>query len=171
MRSIRLQRIPLDGVAVMEVSPASKPKMVDISQKPTIYREATAYGRIKLRKSTIEAIKKGLVEKGDPLFVAVIAGIQAAKMTPQLLPMCHPIEITNVDVKCFIEDDNHIGCRAKVRAIARTGVEMEALTAVSVALLNIWDMVKKVEKDEHGLYPETAIEKIIVEEKVKAELK
>ncbi|HIQ23947.1 MAG TPA: cyclic pyranopterin monophosphate synthase MoaC [Pyrodictium delaneyi] len=145
--------------------------MVDISQKPTIYREATAYGRIKLRKSTIEAIKKGLVEKGDPLFVAAIAGIQAVKMTPQLLPMCHPIEITNADVKCFIEDDSHIGCRAKVRAIARTGVEMEALTAVSIALLNIWDMVKKIEKDEHGLYPETAIEKIIVEEKVKTELK
>ncbi|KSW12697.1 molybdenum cofactor biosynthesis protein MoaC [Pyrodictium occultum] len=143
--------------------------MIDISQKSVVYREAVAYGRIKLRRSTIEAIRKGLVEKGDPLLVASIAGIQAAKMTPQLLPMCHPIELTNVDVKCFIEDEDHVACRARVKAIARTGVEMEALTAVSVALLNVWDMVKKLEKDERGLYPETAIEKIIVEEKVKKE--
>lgn len=84
--------------------------------------------------------------------------------------MCHPIEITNVDVKCSIEDEAHVGCRAKVKAIARTGVEMEALTAVSVALLNIWDMVKKYEKDEKGLYPRTKIEEIIVSSKIKRDL-
>ncbi|OWJ55233.1 cyclic pyranopterin monophosphate synthase MoaC [Pyrodictium delaneyi] len=153
----------------MSALSSSRPKMIDISQKPTIYREAVAYGRIKLKKTTIDLIRRGEIEKGDPLSVAAIAGIQAAKLTPQLLPMCHPIEITSVDVKCFIEDDEHVACRARVKAIARTGVEMEALTAVSVALLNVWDMVKKIEKDDRGLYPETLIEKIIVENKIKAE--
>jgi len=147
----------------------TKPSMVDISGKKIIYRESTAYGRIKLRKETIEAIKKKKIEKGDPLFVAAIAGIQAAKATPMLLPMCHPIELTKIDVNCTIEDDEHVGCRAKVSALARTGVEMEALTAVTVALLNIWDMVKKLEKDEKGLYPHTRIERIVVLNKVKKE--
>jgi cyclic pyranopterin phosphate synthase len=141
--------------------------MVDISRKDVVYRESTAYGRIRLRKETIEAIRAGRIEKGDPLAVASIAGILAAKKTPEILPMCHPINLTNVTVNCEIEDDEHIGCRATVKAIARTGVEMEALTAVSVALLNIWDMVKKLEKDEKGLYPITRIENIIVETKIK----
>jgi len=141
--------------------------MVDVTEKRVVYREAAAYGRIRLRHETIEAIRAGKVEKGDPLFVAAIAGIQAAKNTPMLLPMCHPIGLTKVDVRCNIEDDEHVGCVARVRAIARTGVEMEALTAVSVALLTVWDMVKKLEKDEKGLYPYTVIEKIVVTEKVK----
>lgn len=144
--------------------------MVDISRKRVVYREAEAYGRIKLRPSTIQAIREGRVEKGDPLRVAELAGIIAAKKTPELLPMCHPIELTNIKVKCEVEDAEHVGCRATVKAVARTGVEMEALTAVSVALLNVWDMVKKLEKDEQGLYPETRIEKIVVTRKVKIEL-
>lgn len=145
--------------------------MVDISRKSIIYREAEAYGRIKLKPSTIQAIREGRVEKGDPLRVAELAGIIAAKKTPELLPMCHPIELTNVKVRCEIEDAEHVACRALVKAIARTGVEMEALTAVSVALLNVWDMVKKLEKDEQGLYPATRIEQIVVTRKVKKELK
>ncbi len=144
--------------------------MVDISSKKVVYREAVAYGRIKLRPSTIAAIKEGRVEKGDPITVAAIAGILATKQTPILIPMCHPIEITKIDVNCFIEDDEHVACRARVKAIARTGVEMEALTAVSIALLNVWDMVKKLEKDESGLYPYTRIEEIRVESKVKREI-
>jgi len=144
--------------------------MIDITKKEIIYREAIAYGRIKLRKETINLIKENKIEKGDPFQVASIAGILAAKKTPALLPMCHPIEITNVSVECSIEDEEHIGCRARVKAIARTGVEMEALTAVSIALLNIWDMVKKYEKDEKGLYPYTRIENIVVENKVKKSL-
>ncbi len=144
--------------------------MIDITRKETIYREATAYGRIKLRRETIRLIREGKVEKGDPLQVASIAGILAAKKTPSLLPMCHPIEITNVNIDCFIEDDEHVGCKAVVKAIARTGVEMEALTAVTIALLNIWDMVKKYEKDEKGLYPFTRIESVIVQNKVKKPL-
>ncbi len=144
--------------------------MIDITEKDIIYREAIAYGRIKLRKETIKLIKENRIEKGDPFQVASIAGILAAKKTPTLLPMCHPIEITNVSVKCSIEDEEHIGCKARVKAIARTGVEMEALTAVSIALLNIWDMVKKYEKDEEGLYPYTRIENIVVENKIKKPL-
>lgn len=147
----------------------TKPSMVDISKKKIIYREAEAYGRIKLRKDTVRHIREGNIEKGDPLAVASIAGILAAKSTPQLLPMCHPIELTKVDVTCIIEDEEHVACRSLVRAVARTGVEMEALTAVSVALLNIWDMVKRYEKDEEGLYPYTRIEEIRVLSKVKRE--
>jgi len=147
-----------------------KPTMVDISSKKVVYREAVAYGRIKLRPSTIAAIKEGRVEKGDPLTVAAIAGILATKQTPILIPMCHPIEITKIDVDCFIEDNEHVACRARVKAVARTGVEMEALTAVSIALLNVWDMVKKLEKDESGLYPYTRIEEIRVESKIKREI-
>ncbi len=144
--------------------------MVDISSKKVVYREAVAYGRIRLRPSTIAAIKEGRVEKGSPLTVAAIAGILATKQTPILIPMCHPIEITKIDVDCFIEDNEHVACRARVKAVARTGVEMEALTAVSIALLNVWDMVKKLEKDESGLYPYTRIEEIRVESKIKREI-
>ncbi|BEP17024.1 cyclic pyranopterin monophosphate synthase MoaC [Pyrofollis japonicus] len=144
--------------------------MVDISDKKIIYREAEAYGRIRLSEETIKLINEGKIEKGDPLQVAAIAGINAAKLTPYLLPMCHPIEITNVDIRCSIEDETHVGCRAKVKAIARTGVEMEALTAVTIALLNVWDMVKKYEKDEKGLYPRTRIEEIVVSSKIKKDL-
>jgi len=146
-----------------------KPSMVDITAKNVIVREAEAYGRIRLRRETIELVREGRVEKGDPLQVAAIAGILAAKETPQLLPMCHPIEITKVDVNCYVEDDEHIACKSYVKAVARTGVEMEALTAVTIALLNVWDMVKKYEKDERGLYPHTVIEEIKVLSKVKHE--
>jgi len=144
-------------------------KMVDISGKKSILRIAEAYGRLKLRKETIERIKRGDVEKGNPFLIAKIAAINAVKMTPLLIPLCHPIPITHVDVECGVEDDEHVYCRAKVKAEAKTGVEMEALTAVAVALLNIWDVVKMYEKDERGQYPETQIELIKVVEKVKLE--
>ena len=144
-------------------------KMVDISGKKSILRIAEAYGRLKLRKETIERIKRGDVEKGNPFLIAKIAAINAVKMTPLLIPLCHPIPITHVDVECGVEDDEHVYCRAKVKAEAKTGVEMEALTAVAVALLNIWDVVKMYEKDERGQYLETQIELIKVVEKVKLE--
>lgn len=144
-------------------------KMVDISGKKSILRIAEAYGRLKLRKETIERIKRGDVEKGNPFLIAKIAAINAVKMTPLLIPLCHPIPITHVDVECGVEDNEHVYCRAKVKAEAKTGVEMEALTAVAVALLNIWDVVKMYEKDERGQYPETQIELIKVVEKVKLE--
>ena len=148
---------------------AQKLRMVDITGKKPVYRQATAYGRIRLRKETVKRILEGGVEKGDPLTVAQLAAIAAAKKTPDLLPFCHPIPITHVDARCRVEDEEHVGCTVTVKTVAQTGVEMEALTAVAVALLNIWDMVKKYEKDERGQYPFTAIEEIRVVEKVKEE--
>jgi len=151
----------------VEAASVRAARMVDVTAKETIVREAWAYGRIKLRKETIRLILEGRVEKGDPLQLAPLAGIMAAKQTPTLLPFCHPIEITKVEVSCRVEDEEHVACTSYVKAVARTGVEMEALTAVAVALLNVWDMVKKYEKDEKGLYPWTRIEDIRVTGKVK----
>ncbi|MFX1496676.1 MAG: cyclic pyranopterin monophosphate synthase MoaC [Promethearchaeota archaeon] len=140
--------------------------MIDISKKDIILRIATASGKIKLKKETIEKIKNKQVEKGDVLTVAKITAISAAKKVPELIPFCHPISITNVDLDFQIEDEN-INVICKVKSIAKTGVEIEALTGVSIALLNIWDVVKKYEKDANGQYPTTKIYDIKVEEKIK----
>ncbi len=141
--------------------------MIDISEKDTIPRIATASGRIKLKKKTIERIKNSTVKKGDVLTIAKIAAINSVKKVPDLIPLCHPIPITNVDLNFEIENDTIIKVSCKVKSIARTGVEMEALTGVGVALLNIWDVVKMYEKDEKGQYPSTLIYDIKVEEKIK----
>ncbi len=143
--------------------------MVDVSGKESTYREAIAEGFIKLRKETIDIIKKGSVEKGDVIDVAKIAGILAAKKVPELLPLCHPIPITQVSLETEILDEG-IKVRALVKANAQTGVEMEALTAVAVALLNIWDMVKKYEKDAEGQYPTAEITHVRVIRKGKGKL-
>ena len=141
-------------------------KMVDISSKGIVLREATAEGFIKLKQSTIEKIKRKEIEKGDVISVAKIAGILAAKKTHELIPMCHPIPLEFVDVDIKIEE-NGLRVITTVKAHYKTGVEMEALTATSVALLTIWDMVKKYEKDENGQYPYTEISEIKVLNKVK----
>jgi cyclic pyranopterin monophosphate synthase len=140
--------------------------MVDIADKESVLRTAEATGRITLKKETIEAIRAGKVKKGDPLAVAEIACIQAVKKTPDLIPMCHQIPISSVDAS-FILGDDFVEARCRVSATYKTGVEMEALTGVSVALLNIWDMVKYMEKDEAGQYPTTRISDIKVIEKRK----
>ena len=114
----------------------------------------------------MERIKNHNIEKGDPISVAEIAAIMAAKNTPQLIPMCHPIQITNVELEHRFIDD-FLEVRAGVRSSSQTGVEMEALTAVSSFLLNIWDMVKMYEKDENGQYPITEMGAIRVERKIK----
>ncbi|RLG66062.1 cyclic pyranopterin monophosphate synthase MoaC [archaeon] len=146
--------------------------MVDISNKPQSLREAVAEGKIRLKRSTIELIKKGLVEKGDVRTVTEIVGLLAAKRTPLLLPLCHPIPITNVSIDMKIdENESCIVITARVKTIAQTGVEMEALTATVLALLNIWDMVKKYEKDERGEYPSTLIYDVRVISKKKITLK
>ena len=146
--------------------------MVDISNKPQSLREAVAEGKIRLKRSTIELIKKGLVEKGDVRTVTEIVGLLAAKRTPLLLPLCHPIPITNVSIDMKIdENESCIVITARVKTIAQTGVEMEALTATVLALLNIWDMVKKYEKDERGEYPSTLIYDVRVISKKKIALK
>jgi len=127
---------------------------------------AEAYGRIKLKGDTIRAIKKGAVDKGDPLATAQIAAILGVKKTPEIIPLCHQIPITSIKVDFDIRDDSiEAGCR--VEADYKTGVEMEALVGVSIALLTIWDMVKYLEKDEKGQYPTTSITEVRVVEKRK----
>lgn len=140
--------------------------MVDITDKPPVLRRASACGSIRLRDSTIEAIKSGLVKKGDVLTTARLAAILAVKETPRLIPMCHPISITGLDVR-FDLGRGHVRASVSVTSEGKTGVEMEALTGVSAALLNVWDMVKYLEKDETGNYPDTCIEEIRVTEKKK----
>jgi cyclic pyranopterin phosphate synthase len=141
--------------------------MVDISKKESVYREAIAEGFIRLRKETVELIRRGAIEKGDVITVSKIAGILAAKKVSELLPLCHTIPLTYVDIDLKLLDDG-IKVTTVVRTNAQTGVEMEALTATSIALLNIWDMVKKYEKDEMGQYPETVITNIRVVRKYKS---
>jgi len=143
-------------------------RQVDVSGKRVVRREAVARGFIKLKPETIEIIRSGQVEKGDPLQVARLAGINAAKLTPMLLPLCHPLRLEHVDLSVIMRDDG-IEVEARVVAHEKTGVEMEALTAVSIALLNIWDVVKRYEKDDRGQYPETEISRIRVAEKRKDE--
>lgn len=140
--------------------------MVDISSKDIIVRKAVASGEIILSAATIEKIRTGKVEKGNVLSTARIASILAVKRVPELIPMCHQIPITSVDVDFEIEDDL-VRAIVEVRSVGKTGVEMEALTGVSVALLTVWDMVKSAEKDETGNYPATGIQNIKVIEKVK----
>ena len=142
--------------------------MVDITPKPEVYREATARGRIKLKPETISLIKKGKIEKGDPLNVAKVAGILAAKNTSMLVPLCHPLPLTNVNIDLIVKN-SAVEVEATVKTKAQTGVEMEALVATSVALLTVWDMTKQYEKDAKGQYPGTAIQDIHVVRKVKKE--
>jgi cyclic pyranopterin phosphate synthase len=141
--------------------------MVDVSRKPEVFREATARGTITLKAATVQRIKKGTVEKGDVISLAKTAGILAAKKTSELIPLCHPLPLTNVDVTIAPADRTAIAVQATVKAHAKTGVEMEALAAVAAALLTIWDMTKQYEKDREGQYPTTAVNDIRVLHKVK----
>jgi cyclic pyranopterin phosphate synthase len=140
--------------------------MVDITEKPPLFRRATATGTIRLRESTIKAIIAGNVKKGDVLTTARLAAILAVKDTPRLIPLCHPIPITGLDV-FFDLEEVRVRATVTVTSVGKTGVEMEALTGVSIALLNVWDMVKYLEKDETGNYPETEMGNIRVLEKNK----
>ena len=140
--------------------------MVDISDKVVTSRVATAVGKIYLRKSTVDAIKRGAIKKGDPLTVAEVASILAVKKTPELIPLCHSIPIESVEV-FYIVNEDYVEATCTVKASYKTGVEMEALTGVTVALLNVWDMVKYLEKDEDGQYPDTRITDVQVIEKRK----
>ncbi len=141
--------------------------IVDITDKPPVYRRATATGRIRLKESTVAAIRDGQVKKGDVITTARLAAIMAVKDTPRTIPLCHPIPITGLDVDFEIEP-RAVRATVTVTSVGRTGVEMEALSGVCAALLNIWDMVKYMEKDETGNYPTTSIEGIGVVEKRKA---
>jgi len=141
--------------------------MVDVSGKAEIFREAKAKGTIKLKRETVNLIKERKTAKGDPLYTAKIAGVLAAKKTSDLIPLCHPLPLTSVEVEAKILGESTVEVSASVKTRAQTGVEMEALTAVSVALLTVWDMTKQYEKDANGQYPSTAIENIHVVKKFK----
>ncbi len=141
--------------------------MVDVSGKAEIFREASATGTIKLKPETIDLIKNAKIAKGDPLYTAKIAGVLGAKRTSDLIPLCHPLPLTNVEVDVNVADKGTVSVTATVKTKAQTGVEMEALTAVSLALLTVWDMTKQYEKDTGGQYPSTAIENIHVIRKFK----
>ncbi len=116
-------------------------KTVDVSKKPQTLRTASAYGKIRLKTKTIEAIKEGKVPKGDVLSACRLAGIMGAKKTPELLPFCHPVSLEHVEVDARL-GDSYLEVYSFVKGINRTGYEMEALTAVSVALLTVYDMCK-----------------------------
>jgi cyclic pyranopterin phosphate synthase len=119
--------------------------MVDVSGKPVSAREAVARGRISISKAALRLIRAGGLKKGDPLQTARLAGVMAAKRTADLIPLCHPLSLTHADVTLTAVRDGY-EIEARVRTTAQTGVEMEALTAVSVAALTIYDMVKAVDK-------------------------
>lgn len=141
--------------------------MIDISAKESITRIAKASGKIFLKQETINRIKNKEVEKGDALTIATVSALNAVKKVPDLIPFCHPIPINNVSIEFSYEGENILKITCTVKSNAKTGVELEALTGASVALLNVWDVVKKHEKDENGQYPNTQITDIKVEEKIK----
>jgi len=143
-----------------------KAQMVDISAKNEVIRKAVAAGKIYLRPETLAAIREGKVVKGNVLSTARVAATMAVKNTSNLIPMCHPLPISSITVD-FSEGDGFIASTVVVKMTGKTGVEMEALTGVSVALLTVWDMVKSAEKDADGQYPVTSITDIRVVEKKK----
>ena len=140
--------------------------MVDISKKVDICREATASGKIYLRQETLEAIYQGTTIKGNVLATAQVAGIMAVKKTSDIVPMCHPISISNVEIS-FNQTHEYIEAICTAKTFGKTGIEMEAITGVLVALDTIWDMVKSAEKDSNGQYPVTKITDVHVLEKRK----
>lgn len=141
--------------------------MVDVSAKPEVYREAKAKGAIKLKAKTIRLMRERKIAKGDPFQVAKIAGILAAKNTSSLIPLCHPLPLAGIEVELRLVDDSLVEVETKVKTRARTGVEMEALTAAVAALLTVWDMTKQYEKDKNGQYPSTSIQELRVVSKMK----
>ncbi|HVI87837.1 MAG TPA: cyclic pyranopterin monophosphate synthase MoaC [Dongiaceae bacterium] len=124
-----------------------KARMVDVSEKTETERIATAKGRIRMQPATLALIREGGVKKGDVLSVARLAGIMGAKRTPDLIPLCHPLALTSVKVDLVLDDtEPAIDITATCKLVGRTGVEMEALTAVSVAALTVYDMCKAVDR-------------------------
>ncbi len=123
-----------------------RPRMVNVGQKNDQKRTAKAEGSIRLQNSTIELIRNNEIEKGSVLTVAEIAGVQAAKRTGELIPLCHPLQLSHVEVNARLTE-NGVKVESKVEYTGKTGVEMEALTAVNVALLTVYDMCKAVDKE------------------------
>ncbi len=128
------------------INSQGRAKMVDVSEKEATFRTAKAYGVVYMAENTVNMIKSGGVKKGDVLSVAQVGGIMAAKRTSDIIPMCHPIITTGIDINFNINNDN-IEIFSTVRCKGETGVEMEALTAVSAAALTIYDMCKAIQRD------------------------
>ncbi len=136
-----------DPPALTHLDAAGRARMVDVGGKAVTVREATARGRVTMQPETLRLIVDGHVPKGDVLAVARVAGIMAAKRTPDLIPLCHPLPLSAVEVDLIPDEEGAaIDVEATVRTTAQTGVEMEALTAVSVAALTVYDMCKAVER-------------------------
>ncbi|GAB5602840.1 cyclic pyranopterin monophosphate synthase MoaC [Thermus sp. FJN-A] len=124
-----------------------KPHMVDVTGKPATFRTATAEAFVELTEEALGALERGGVGKGDPLAVAQLAGIMAAKKTADLIPLCHPLPLTGVEVRVeLLREERRVRLEATVKTKAETGVEMEALTACAVAALTVYDMLKAVSK-------------------------
>ena len=134
-----------DTPRLTHLDESGQARMVDVSGKDATVRVATASGRVLLAPETVALLRSGEVPKGDALSVARIAGIMGAKKTPDLVPLCHPLNLSGVTVELSVEDDG-VAITARVRTTGPTGVEMEALTAVSVAALTVYDMVKGVDR-------------------------
>ena len=139
--------MPRHKNTLSHLSNRGEARMVDVSAKPATERVAVAEGRVIMASKTLALVRKGDTKKGDVLGTARIAGIQAAKRTHELIPLCHPLAIAQVEVELAPDPDlPGIVVRARVKVAGKTGVEMEALTAVSVACLTVYDMVKAVER-------------------------
>jgi len=134
-----------ERAALSHVDARGRVKMVDVGAKPVTAREAVARGSITMSRQAVRLIRRGAIKKGDPLQTARLAGILAAKQTAALIPLCHPLPLSGVDVE-LIPRAHGYDIESRVRTTAQTGVEMEALTAVAVAALTVYDMVKAVDK-------------------------
>lgn len=129
------------------IDASGRPRMVDVTEKPDTHREAVAKGIVRMQASTFELLKKGKMTKGDVLAVAQLAGIMAAKQTPSLIPLCHPVLIGNTKIEFSLDEKNStIEITTTVESVGKTGVEMEALTATAATALTIYDMCKAVER-------------------------
>lgn len=130
------------------INEEGRAKMVDVSEKVDTVREAVAIGYVSMKRETLEKIKEGTISKGDVLAVAQVGGIMGAKNTPQIIPMCHPIMISGCDIKFKIDfENNRVEITATTKTVGKTGIEMEALTAVSTAALTIYDMCKAIDRE------------------------
>jgi len=146
--------------------------MVDVTGKREQVRIAEARGFLRLSEEGVEALRRRESHpegKGDPIEAARLAAMLAVKRTPELVPHCHPVRITGVDVDVEVKEDG-AEMTVRVKSVGRTGVEMDALTGLVVGLVTLWDMVKYAEKDEEGRYPHTRIEDVRVVRKVKRDV-
>ena len=142
------EQLTVNNVELTHFNEQGRAKMVDVSGKAKTARAAVAWGTVALSAETFALVRDGKMEKGDVLAVAQVAGILGAKRTAELIPMCHPVGLTAVDISFALDENTHsIGVKATAKCVGETGVEMEALTAVSVAALTVYDMCKSAQRD------------------------